>query len=63
MELYLRRLDGRAGQICAAKTMALANVMCFEHPEVVEQARQEWKEKTGGTYHCPVEPGKKPVIP
>ena len=49
--------------ICAAKTMALATVMCFDHPEIVEQARQELWERTGGTYNCPVEPGKKPVIP
>lgn len=49
--------------VCAAKTMALATVMAFSRPDVVEQAREELKERTGGVYVCPVEPGKKPVMP
>ena len=49
--------------VCAAKTMALATVMSFLRPDVVEQAREELKQRTGGVYVCPVEPGKKPVMP
>lgn len=49
--------------VCAAKVMALATIMCFDQPEAVEKARAELLERTGGVYHCPVEPGKKPMIP
>lgn len=47
--------------ICAAKTMALATIMCFDQPEVVEQAKKELNGYTGGRYCCPVEMGRRPV--
>ena len=49
--------------VCAAKAMALATVLSFERPEEVNAARRELAERTGGVYVCPVDPGKKPVIP
>ena len=47
--------------ICAAKTMALATVMCFDDPQAVEKAKEELKDRTGGIYVCPVEKGRMPV--
>ena len=49
--------------VCAAKAMALATVMSFDRPDVVQAAREELQRVTGGRYVCPVEPGKKPTVP
>lgn len=40
--------------LTAGKAMALAGIRMYENPELVEKARAEWKEETGGVYECPI---------
>lgn len=40
--------------LTAGKSMALAALKVMEDPELIAKARAEWKEETGGVYHCPV---------
>ena len=40
--------------VAAGKVMALAGIRMYEDPGLVERARAEWKEETGGVYECPI---------
>lgn len=40
--------------LTAGKAMALAGIRLFTDPALVEKAREEWKEETGGVYDCPI---------
>ena len=40
--------------MAAGKVMALAGIRVYEDPGLVEKARAEWKEETGGVYECPI---------
>lgn len=40
--------------LTAGKSMALAALKVMENTELIEKARKEWKEETGGVYNCPV---------
>lgn len=40
--------------LTAGKAMALAGIKTLEDPGLVERAKAEWKEETGGVYNCPI---------
>lgn len=43
------------GMILAAKIMASTAADCFRNPEIINRAKAELKQKTGGRpYHCPI---------
>ena len=45
---------GMKGMLRAAEVMTLAAVRTMEQPELIEKAREELKQKNGGSYHCPL---------
>jgi aminobenzoyl-glutamate utilization protein B len=47
---------GHAGMLAAAKVLALASVDALSDPLLVERARAEHRERTGGAYECPIPP-------
>lgn len=50
------------GMLLAAKTIALTTAELFERPELVEQAKAEWKKTLNGEkYLCPIPTGVKPA--
>ena len=53
---------GNKGMLTAAKVMALACIRTAENPEIIKQARDEWFEKTGGIYTCPLPSDVTPPI-
>lgn len=40
--------------LTAGKSLALAALKVMEEPELLQKAREEWKDETGGVYQCPV---------
>lgn len=49
------------GMLYAASVLALAGQRLYEHPELADQAKQEFMEETGGKgYQCPIPPEVKP---
>ncbi|NCB42953.1 MAG: amidohydrolase [Clostridia bacterium] len=53
---------GNKGMLTAAKVMALACIRTAENPDIIQQARNEWMDKTGGIYHCPLPSDVTPPI-
>lgn len=49
------------GVLHAGKVLAAASIELFEHPEIIEQATVEFKEKTAEGYTCPIPPDAVPV--
>lgn len=45
---------GEKGMLTAAKVLALSCIRTVRDPGIIEAARREWKEKTGGVYVCPL---------
>ena len=50
------------GTMTAAKAMALAAAKLLDAPKVLEEARHELDQKTGGVYHCPIPPEVGPSL-
>lgn len=50
------------GTMTAAKAMALAAAKLLDAPKVLEEARCELDQKTGGVYHCPIPPEVGPSL-
>lgn len=50
------------GTMTAAKAMALTAVKLLDAPKVLEEARHELDQKTGGVYHCPIPPEVGPSL-
>ena len=51
------------GMMLAGEVMADAAIECFKNPEIIEQAKQEFKERLNGeTYHCLIPDDVKPHI-
>ena len=50
------------GMLTAAKVMALSCIRTAENPDIIQQAREEWMEKTGGKYLCPLPQDVTPPI-
>ncbi len=48
--------------LTAAKVMALACIRTAENPDIIQQARDEWMDKTGGIYTCPLPSDVAPPI-
>jgi aminobenzoyl-glutamate utilization protein B len=44
-----------AGEIIAATA-----IRCIEHPEIIEEAKAEHKERVGEGYICPIPKGARP---
>ena len=53
---------GNKGMLTAAKVMALACIRTAENPDIIQQARDEWMDKTGGIYNCPLPSDVTPPI-
>ncbi len=53
---------GNKGMLTAAQVMALACIRTAENPDIIRQARDEWFEKTGGIYTCPLPADVNPPI-
>ena len=45
---------GMKGMLRAAEIMTLAAIRTMDQPEVIAKAREELKQKNGGSYHCPL---------
>lgn len=45
---------GEKGMLTAAKVLALACIRTADNPKIIAEAREEWLEKTGGVYVCPL---------
>lgn len=45
---------GHKGMVMAAKVLALSLLDLFENPILVEQAKEEWQNTTGGVYVSPI---------
>lgn len=46
----------------AGKVLAMTGIRLFEDQEVLEKARAEWLEETGGVYECPIPKDIKPRL-
>lgn len=55
---YAKRAMLFAGKAVAGTVMRL-----MDHPELIEKAKAEHLQKTGGIYHCPIPADVKPAIP
>ncbi len=53
---------GEKGLLTAAKALALSAIRTMESPEVVKEAWEEFRKKTGGVYHCPLPDEVKPPV-
>ena len=51
------------GMLFAAKVLGAAAAELFEHPAKLEAIQAEHKERTGGTYLCPIPQGVRPRAP
>ncbi|MBT9779227.1 amidohydrolase [Clostridium sp. MCC353] len=51
---------GDQASLAVARVIGLACAKVFEHPEVVERAKEELKKATGGEYLSPIQEGAKP---
>lgn len=51
---------GDQASLAVARAIGLACAKVFEHPEVVEKAKEELKNATGGEYLSPLQEGAKP---
>lgn len=49
------------GMLCAAKVLACTAVDLIENPEILAEAKAEFKEKSAGGYVCPIEPDAVPT--
>ncbi|HLI50886.1 MAG TPA: hypothetical protein VKU87_03765, partial [Thermomicrobiaceae bacterium] len=55
---------GHKGMLHAAKTMALTAVELFTNPDTLQQAQDEFKQRTGGKpYKCPIPDDVEPPLP
>ena len=45
---------GLKGMLRAAEIMTLAAIRTMDQPAVIAKAREELKQKNGGSYHCPL---------
>ena len=45
---------GMKGMLRAAEIMTLAAIRTMDQPAVIAKAREELKQKNGGSYHCPL---------
>lgn len=52
---------GHKGMLCAGKVIAAAAIDLLEHPEILEKAKQEFKQKSAEGYQCPIPFGAVPV--
>lgn len=53
---------GHKGLLTAAKALALSTIRTMESPEVMEAAKKEYVERTGGVYHCPLPDEVEPPV-
>lgn len=53
---------GEKGLLTAARVLALSCIRTAENPEIIQQAKEEWLEKTGGAYICPLPQDVTPPI-
>ncbi|MBQ1311875.1 MAG: amidohydrolase [Blautia sp.] len=54
---------GHKAAIHAGKVLCAAVIDLFTDPEILKEAKEEFKERTAGGYVCPIEEGAVPVIP
>lgn len=50
------------GMFCAAKVLAAAAIDLLESPELLAEAKKEFREKSSSGYVCPIEPDAVPVV-
>lgn len=48
--------------LAAGKSIALAGIRLCEEHDILEKAREEWREETGGVYECPIPKEIKPRL-
>ena len=53
---------GHKGMIFAAKAMALSAISVLAQPEIIEEAKDELQERTGGKYQSLLSPEQKPTL-